>query len=94
MVNGVLMHVVEPGELRLLEGQFRIPELIDYFSPGSGIQSVEPDGEFAVEVAQENPMGCGGILEIDYEVIVVDQKGPGMKAQAVISSEAESRRAK
>ena len=90
MVHGILMYIVKPGEVRFLERQFAVPKLINDLPARSRVQLIKLESQFAVQVAQEDPMRHGGFLEVHQKMVMVGQKCPSVKAQVVIRSQAES----
>jgi len=87
--HGVLMDVVEPGEVALLEGQLRLPEVMPDFAIGRVVETVDIAGGFLVELGQKRGKALSAVFSsfrrVSDEVVVVGKHSPGFQEPLVLS---------
>ena len=73
---GMLVDIVQSCQPRFLKRQVRIPEFIQHSPARSGIDPVEPNCQFPVQVSYQIPVRRRAAFEADHEVIMIRKESP------------------
>jgi len=88
VLHGVLMHIVQPREIRPLIGQFGLSIIEPHLPVGSAIQTIDPSGRLDMENAEHGLQALStrlGFGRITHKMIVVGKHSPSFKLPAVVT---------
>ena len=90
MLDGILVSVVEPCEVRLLVGKARFTIIVPHLSSGCIVQAVQPFGRFLVQLpehAWQSLRRAGRAVR--HEVVMIGKHGPRLKPPIEITGQGE-----
>ena len=89
VLHRILMHVVQPGKIRLLVGKSRLPEVVPNFPARRIIKFISPLRSFLMQQSQHprKTFGTVGRGRMGNKVIVIRKNCPGLQVPTEIASD-------